>query len=339
MSFVTNSWYVAAWAHEIPVDRPMTLRLLNQPLVLFRDDTGQVRALEDRCPHRGVPLGMGSIHQGAIQCIYHGLRFNGNGACIHNPHLQGDPGRLSVRSYPVAERHGAIWVWPGRPELADTARIPDYGVFDAGRSDYRVVHGYMHVRANVQLVIDNLLDLSHAEYLHANTVGTPGSAGSVSNSVSAGELSVTVHRKVFDLQPSAVFKPLWTATERIDQQSDMTWHAASSLFLDLGIMPPGGQLQQGFHFPSAHLLAPETDRSTHYFYAVARSFSLDDDTLDERIRATFQRAFGEEDRPVIEALQVSLDEAPKSFRMVDFTSGDGAATRVRRILDRLAHEC
>src|SRR5690606_17858258 len=104
----------------------------------------------------------------------------------------------------------------------------------------------------------------------------------------------------------------------------------------LGIMPPGGEIRDGFHFPSAHLLVPETERSTHYFYAVARSFALDDDALDERIRTTFQRAFGEEDRPVIEALQASLDEAPPGFRMADFTSGDGAATRVRRILERLA---
>src|SRR5690606_20142006 len=132
------------------------------------------------------------------------------------------------------ERHGAIWVWMGEPDRADAQLIPDYSVLDPDRSDYRVVHGYMHVKAHVQLVIDNLLDLSHAEYLHANTVGTPGSAGTVQNRVSATDGSVTVHRKVFNLPPSAVFKPLWKATEHIDQISDMTWHAGSNLYLNLG---------------------------------------------------------------------------------------------------------
>lgn len=336
MPFLTNAWYVAGWAHQVLPGQPYTLRLLDQPVVLFRDAAGAVQALEDRCPHRGVPLGLGSVQGNTIQCVYHGLRFNGQGTCVHNPHLKGSPERLGVRSYPVLERHGAVWLWPGAPELADASQIPDYGVFNPGRNDYRVIHGDMHVKAHVQLVIDNLLDLSHAEYLHANTVGTPGSAGTVQSRVSASERSVTVHRKVFDLPPSAVFKPLWKASAHIDQVSDMTWHAGSNLLLNLGIMPPGGALEQGFHFPSAHLLVPESSRSTHYFYAVARNFALNDNALDNTIQATFQRAFGEEDRPVIEALQASLDSAPATFRMVDFTPGDGAASRVRRILEQLA---
>ena len=339
MPFLSQSWYVAAWSHQLLPGQLRTLRMLAQPVVLFRDAAGQVHALEDRCPHRGVPLSLGSVQADAVQCIYHGLRFNGQGTCVHNPHLRGSPERLTVRSYPVVERHGAVWLWAGTPALADASLIPDYGVFDPGRTDYRVVHGYMHVKADVQLVIDNLLDLSHAEYLHANTVGTPGSAATVQSRVSATERTVTVHRKVFDLPPSAVFKPLWTATAHIDQMSDMTWHAGSNLFLNLGIMPPGGELVQGLHFPSAHLLVPESDRGTHYFYAVARNFALADDALDDAIRATFQRAFGDEDRPVIEALQVSLDEAPAGFRMVDFTPGDGAASRVRRILAQLNAAC
>lgn len=336
MSFLANSWYIAAWAHEVTPGQPRAFRLLNQSVVLFRDAAGDIHALEDRCPHRGVPLSMGSIKEDAMQCVYHGLRFNGQGVCIHNPHIPGSPERLRTRSYPVLERHGAIWIWPGTPEAADQTLIPDYSVFDPERTDYRVVHGYMHVQSHVQLIIDNLLDLSHAEYLHANTVGTIGSSQTVKNSLSATDRSVTVHRKVFNLPPSAVFKPVWHATERIDQMSDMTWHAASNLFLNLGIMPPGGELDEGFHFPSAHLLVPESDRSTHYFYAIARNFSLEDDSLDQAIRATFQRAFGEEDRPVIEALQTAMDNSADDFQPVDFTPGDGAATRVRRILQKLA---
>ncbi len=332
MSFVKNSWYVAGWQSEVEDGKAVARKLLGQSVVMFRGGDGAISVLEDRCAHRGVPLSMGSVVDGTMQCLYHGLRFNAEGVCVHNPHITGAPDRLKVRHYPVVLRHGAIWVWMGDEAAAEPAGVPDYGLFDTDRDDYAVVQGYMHVQADYRLVIDNLLDLSHAEYLHANTVGTKGSSGSVKNSVSVGENSVTVHRKVFDLPPSAVFKPVWKKTERIDQQANMTWRAASNLLLDLGIMPPGGELADGLHFPSAHLLTPEDSQRTHYFYAVSRNFMLDDTALNAKVRETFQKAFGEEDKPVIEAVQRSVNETEGAFRFVDFTTGDGAASRARRVL-------
>ncbi|QJW85344.1 Rieske 2Fe-2S domain-containing protein [Ramlibacter terrae] len=157
-----------------------------EPLVAFRGDDGVAAVVADRCPHRGVPLSLGKVAGPTLQCPYHGLRFNGAGACVHNPHVKGDPGRLAVRSYPVVERFGAVWVWTGDAALADAAKVPDYSWFDAGRPGYRTVRGQLHVQAGFRLVIDNLLDLSHAEYLHAGTVGTPGSSGSLKASVDVG---------------------------------------------------------------------------------------------------------------------------------------------------------
>ena len=333
--FVHDAWYVIAWAEELSGTAPLARTVLSRALVVFKDAQGAVHALEDRCPHRGVPLSMGQVVGEHIRCAYHGLEFNGRGVCVRNPHIQADPGRLQLRSYPVALRHDAVWVWMGEADRADPSRIPDYGLFAAGTPGYQAIRGYLGVAADYRLVIDNLLDLSHAEYLHAKTVGTSGSAGSVKTSLDAGEDRVTVLRKVFDLPPSAVFKPVWTRTERIDQQANMTWRAPSHLTLDLGIMPPGGELDEGLHFPSAHILTPETERSTHYFYAVARNFSQDDAALDETVRATFVRAFAGEDRPVIEAIQRAALDPQDGFRVVDFTPGDAAARRVRRTLERM----
>jgi len=280
---------------------------------------------------------MGTVVGDSIRCPYHAIQFNGEGVCVRNPHVQGDPSRLGVRSYPVAERYGAVWVWTGEASAADISRIPDYSWFEGG-SGYRTVHGHLKVEADYRLVIDNLLDLSHAEYLHANTVGTVGAAGSVKSSVDVGDQRVTVLRKVFDLPPSAVFRPVWTKTERIDQQSNMTWRAPSHLLLDLGIMPTGGVLADGLHFPSAHILTPETERTTHYFYAIGRNFLLDDVAYDDKVRAALIQAFGSEDRPVIEAIQRAAVEPADGFKFVDFTVGDGAATRARRMLDKLTSE-
>lgn len=336
--FVHDAWYVIAWAEELSGPAPVARTVLSRPLVVFKDAGGEVHALEDRCPHRGVPLSLGQVVGDHIRCAYHGLEFDGRGICVRNPHIRADPSRLQVRRYPVAVRHDAIWVWMGDADRADTSRIPDYDLFAAGRPGYRAIRGYLGVAADYRLVIDNLLDLSHAEYLHANTVGTPGSSGAVKTSLDAEDDRVTVMRKVFDLLPSAVFKPVWTRTERIDQQANMTWRAPSHLTLDLGIMPPGGELSEGLHFPSAHILTPETERSTHYFYAVARNFSQDDAPLDETIRATFIKAFAGEDRPIIEAIQRAAVDPDDGFRFVDFTSGDAAARRVRRALERLTGE-
>src|SRR5690606_22501246 len=147
-----------------------------------RNESGQVVALIDRCPHRGVPLSMGSVVAGKVRCIYHALEFDSTGVCVRNPHSSGNPRRLSTRRVPTITRHGMVWIWHGDEDRCDPAGIPDYDWLDS--PGYTAIHGLMHVQADYRLVIDNLLDLSHAEYLHAKTVGTPGSSSSVETSVS-----------------------------------------------------------------------------------------------------------------------------------------------------------
>ena len=332
MAFVRNCWYAAGWENEF-TDRPIARTLLGEPLVMFRGQHEEVAVLVDRCPHRGVPLSMGSVVGGNVRCIYHALEFDSTGVCVRNPHIAGSPGRLSTRKIPSVTRHGVVWIWHGDENRCDPSGIPDYSWL--GLANYTVIHGIMSVQANFRLVVDNLLDLSHAEYLHAKTVGTPGSSSSVKTSVSVGENQLTVHRKVFDLPPSAVFAPAWKRTERIDQYSDMSWFAPSNLKLDLGITPPGGEKEEGLHFPSAHLLTPEKEHSTHYFYAVARNFSQSDGVLSERLRHTFLQAFEGEDRPVIEAVQRRLDDMADGFSFASFTPGDSASARARKMIDKL----
>src|SRR5271155_1670375 len=56
-----NAWYIAAWVDEIGGDQPLARRICNEPIVLFREGTGRVGALADRCCHRSAPLSMGSV--------------------------------------------------------------------------------------------------------------------------------------------------------------------------------------------------------------------------------------------------------------------------------------
>jgi len=114
-TYLHNAWYVAAWADELADGKVLGRTFLNEPVVLYRQGDGTVVALDERCPHRFAPLSMGQVLDGnRIQCPYHGLEFDGTGACVLNPHgnKRISP-RLRVKSYPVIEKHNAIWIWMG----------------------------------------------------------------------------------------------------------------------------------------------------------------------------------------------------------------------------------
>ena len=332
MTFIRDAWYMTGWADEL-TDRPRAITVLNEPLVLFRGADGVVGALADICPHRAVPLSMGTVAGNHIVCPYHGIELDRGGVCRRNPHVQGAPDRLRARAYPAAERDGFVWVWMGDEAAADPDLICDYGWFDAP-DRFATGRGYLQIAADYRMVIDNLMDLAHADYIHANTVGQPGAAEVQQVEVVRGENSVSVNTLWPDLPPSALHKQAWTRTERVDKYLDMTWRPASNLLLDLGIMPPGEPRANGIHTPAAHILTPETDSTTHYFWVVARDFKRDDHALTERLVGIVGQAFVTEDKPIIEAAQRNVERTGAPLR--NFTKGDAGSAMVRRRIDQLA---
>ncbi|MGF6408464.1 Rieske 2Fe-2S domain-containing protein [Paraburkholderia sp. MM5482-R1] len=57
MEYLRNAWYCAGWDSEIEPGKILARRYLDEPLVLFRDPSGTVKALAGICPHRMAPLG------------------------------------------------------------------------------------------------------------------------------------------------------------------------------------------------------------------------------------------------------------------------------------------
>ncbi len=163
MSYVQNAWYVAALAEEVTAGL-MSRTILDNPTLLYREN-GKCVALLDLCPHRFAPLSMGMIKDGNVQCPYHGLEFDGTGHCVLNPHGNGArPAALNVRAFPVVERDGLVWVWPGEAARADASKIPDYSCrMEPGR---RTVGGHTTVDCSFRVLVDNLMDLGHAQYVH-----------------------------------------------------------------------------------------------------------------------------------------------------------------------------
>ncbi|WP_206244029.1 aromatic ring-hydroxylating dioxygenase subunit alpha [Novosphingobium terrae] len=332
MSFVKNAWYMAGWASELG-QAPRAITMLNEPVVLFRGEDGVAGALLDVCPHRAVPLSLGTVTGNHIVCPYHGIELDRGAVCRKNPHIQGAPDRLKGRAYPIEERHGMLWIWPGDAALADPEQIPDYSWFNAPEK-FTTGRGYLHIQADYRLVIDNLLDLAHADYIHPGTVGQPGAAEVQQVTVLREGNSVSVNAIWPDLPPSALHKRAWTRTERVDKYLDMKWLPASNLLLDLGIMAPGTPRETGIRTPAAHILTPETENSTHYYWISARDFDLANEELTAHLVGVINRAFLTEDKPIIEAAQRNIERTGAT--LVNFTKGDAGSAMVRRDLDKLA---
>jgi phenylpropionate dioxygenase-like ring-hydroxylating dioxygenase large terminal subunit len=99
-AYLRNAWYVAAWSDEVGDGQLVPRTIMDEPIVLYRKADGAMAAIEDRCAHRFAPLSMGKIVGGdRIQCPYHGLEYDGSGACVRNPHgTRNIPPRARVKS-------------------------------------------------------------------------------------------------------------------------------------------------------------------------------------------------------------------------------------------------
>ncbi len=167
--FLMNTWYVAAWDHELIDGKLLARTLLEKPVLLYKGDSGRVVALDNRCCHRGAKLSNGRREGDDIRCMYHGLKFAPDGKCIQIPGQDNIPKGLGVRAYPVVERQHLIWIWMGDPAKADPATILDIPYLASPA--WRGIPDYLHYEANYLLIVDNLADFSHLAFVHTKTLG------------------------------------------------------------------------------------------------------------------------------------------------------------------------
>ena len=339
MNFLRNVWYVGAWDHEVSAEGLLARTLLNEPLVFFRNAAGQVQALLDRCPHRFAPLSMGTVVGDSVRCRYHGLEFDGSGACTRNPHGNGViPKAACVRPYPAVERYSAIWVWMGDPSRADPESIPDFSSIDpATRS---VGKDYLLARAEYQLETDNILDLSHIEYLHPGTLGSDAVNQAKADVVQEGN---TVYSRRLTrnerLAPSLEQRYGIPEGQLVDRWLDSRWNAPAVMELWVGVAAPGSPDPRavGKRVPFIHLFTPESDKTTHYWFATSYPKRMGD---EGRRRAEsdvkfLREPFEHEDLPLLEAQQRALGDTPFWDAKPILLAGDAAAVRARRVLDKL----
>lgn len=162
-----NSWYVACLRRDISRKRPISRVILEEALVLFEDDDGQVRCFRDRCLHRNAQLSEGRVRDGCLVCPYHGWRFDPTGRCVHipseGPDSTGRPNRV-LEAFHVTVASDLVWVWMGDGDAprGEPFAFPKHG--DAGWQSYYMVTPFDN---NVTNCVENFMDVPHTITVHA----------------------------------------------------------------------------------------------------------------------------------------------------------------------------
>ncbi|MEK1904582.1 MAG: aromatic ring-hydroxylating dioxygenase subunit alpha [Pseudomonas sp.] len=335
--FPKNAWYVACTADEI-AEKPLGRQICNEKIVFYRGQAGRVAAVEDFCPHRGAPLSLGFVQDGQLVCGYHGLVMGCDGKTVSMPgqRVQGFP---CNKGYPVEERYGFIWVWPGEPSQADPALI--HHLEWADHPDWAYGGGLYHIQCDYRLMVDNLMDLTHETYVHASSIGQKEIDEVAPKTRVEGNQVITERHMENIMAP-----PFWRMALRgngladdvaVDRWQICRFSPPSHVLIEVGVAHAG---HGGYHAPAQYkaasivvdFITPETDTSIWYFWGMARNFQPQDEALTASIREGQGKIFSE-DLDMLEQQQRNLLANPQ--RALLKLNIDAGGVQARRMLDRI----
>lgn len=329
-SYPLNAWYVAGWADEVQ-QTPVARRLLDRDVVLFRGEDRVAAALSDMCPHRFAPLSKGQVHGDLIACPYHGLEFDRAGACVRNPSGGGQfPAGTRVRAFPLIERHRMLWIWMGDAARADPGLIPDLHQVPVAGAGHQNLGNHLLVKVNYQLEIDNIMDLTHANFLHMGSLGN--------ESMRKGEVRARDEGESIcaDLWMPETICPFGELEGHIvDQWYTVRWFAPAVMTLEFGAVPVGQPRQQDPHTIAFHIFTPESETQTHYFFGTSCAYGEDEAWKAAWVREAQNRAFLTEDNPMVEAIARNMAGRDFWSMRPAILPSDTGAILVRRRLERL----
>lgn len=314
--FPLNAWYAAAWDFEVARNLlPKTIA--NRPVVMFRTTSGRPVALADACWHRLSPLSMGKLRgDDEIMCGYHGICYDADGRATYMPAQDTINPSATVHSYPVVERHRFVWIWPGDPALADPALVPDMHWNDDPQwaGDGKTIR----VKCGYQLIVDNLMDLTHEQFVHGSTIGHESLSES-DFEVTHDDRHVVVTKWMLGIDPP----PFWKRNLQdrfpdydgpVDRWQIIRWEAPSTVCIDVGVAKAGtgapeGDRSQGVNGMVLNTMTPETDNTSFYLWAFARNWCLDKQVITTRLREGVSGVFFE-DEQMLEAQQRGIEANP-----------------------------
>ncbi|MGY1411024.1 MULTISPECIES: aromatic ring-hydroxylating dioxygenase subunit alpha [unclassified Luteimonas] len=335
--FALNAWYVACTPDEIE-DKPLGRRICGLAMCLYRDGQGQAAAVEDFCPHRGAALSLGSVCEGHLVCGYHGLVMGRDGCTVSMPG-QRVGGFPRIRSYPVIERYGFVWVWPGDPAHASVDALPHFEWAESPEWAYG--GGLYHVQADYRLMVDNLMDLTHETYVHATSIGQKEIDEAPVSTRMVGPEVVTSR-----FMENITAPPFWRMALRgnglpddhlVDRWQICRFTPPSHIMIEVGVALAG---HGGHAAPDAvkaasvvvDFLTPETETSHWYFWGMARRFQVHDDALTASIREGQGHIFAE-DMEMLQSQQRNLLAHPG--RELLKLNIDAGGVQARRMIERM----
>ncbi|MFM0178401.1 aromatic ring-hydroxylating dioxygenase subunit alpha [Paraburkholderia aspalathi] len=333
-----NQWYIAAWSEEVTRE-PMERWILDEPVALYRTESGKPVALEGRCPHRSFPLGRSRVSGDNIQCGYHGITFRPDGSCAAIPSQSAVPAACRVRSYPIVEQWRWLWIWMGDPALADESLIPSEDELGLGDGDHLIVSGgYNLVAGRYMLLHDNLFDLTHVGYLHMPSFGSGGGAQDTVPEVKTGQNWVSSVYTQRNVDIPDFFSRFLNFSGKVDR--------VQGLKLFLPCLHVGGTQislpQKADGTPGEllgslrvyHAVTPATRHSTNYFFAAGQSWSSD--------RGVSQQLFDyQKNRVIPEDIMASeyIEEMIQKSRSTSevLVRADAVCVTGRRMFEKMIH--
>lgn len=336
--FVRNAWYVAGWSSEFG-DELQRVTMLEQHLVMYRTSSGEVVALNDRCPHRLLPLSKGKRIGDDIQCGYHGMTFDCAGKCVRIPGQDNVPSTAYVESYPVIEKNAIVFVWMGEAEkAADTA------VFDLPEFVEEGWHAHqgdaLHLKANYLNVAENLVDPAHVSFVHPTTLGNAASENVPVHVDTRGEVLVA-WRWIRDSEPVGFFKKFGDFNGNVDRWHYYYLHMPCTAVIDFGSVASELELDeeqrdQGIRIFALHFLTPVNEHYTIDRWMHIRNRAVGDEEASARMDEMFRVAF-DEDKAILEAIE-EQEQLPQTRKPIRLAIDKGPTVYRSRIRDCLEQE-
>ena len=291
----TAWWWPVALADEA-ADGPVPLRLLDEPLVLWRDAAGTVHAWADRCPHRGARLSMGRVVPEAdaaggarLECPYHGWRFAAGGRCERIPALPGfePPAGHRARAFEALERYGMVWVRLAAGALA----VPVFAAEDDPRLR-KVGCGPYEVASSAPRVVETFLDLAHFGFVHGGSLGARDRPEIEDYRVedTATGLRATGCRA---FQPVSSIRA--TGGSIVEYGYEVTGPYAA--VLTKSPADPAAVAIEGFREAIALFVCPSSEESCRVWFRLA----MTDFASDEASMRAFQDAIFAQDAPIVQS--------------------------------------
>jgi vanillate O-demethylase monooxygenase subunit len=332
-TMVRNRWYIAGYGDEISRE-PMERTILGKPVVFYRTEAGTAIAMYGICPHRYFPLADSTLDGDAIACGYHGFKFDADGTCVDVP-SQDNAIKFCQPTYRVEERGPLCWIWMGDEDKCDPALIPPYEDFGLDQEGWHTgLFNYFRLEGRSQLLIDNLMDLTHLPYVHHHIPGGEHLAKTENRIDEDGDFFMLYRDSKVPFTPfhDLIYGPE-ASYEGLGQVENQTaWYGPELIRTGLGEFvdingDPNVPAGLGL-FYIMHGITPETETSTHYFGWHSRNFRLGDAKLDQ-IWLESDNVIRGQDKVAIDAVESRLESSVELQREL-LVRADNPAVKIRR---------